>query len=325
MNNIIEIKNLKKYFPVRNEKVFSRQKAFLKAVDGITFSIHKSEIFGLVGESGCGKSTLGRTVLRLYDPTAGQILFKGEDITNLKQRQLQKYRRKMQMIFQDPYASLDPRMTIGDIIAEPMVIENRLSAAERTDQVQRLMETVGLKPDHIRRYPHEFSGGQRQRIGIARALAVNPEFIMCDEPISALDVSIQAQIMNMLEELREERNLSYLFVAHDLSMVRHISHRIGVMYLGNMMEIGNADDIYHHPAHPYSKALLSAVPVPDPIEAKSRKRIILEGEIPSPIHAPKGCVFCTRCRYALEKCFEEKPDLKEIEKNRMVACHLNLG
>lgn len=324
VNNILEIKNLKKYFPVRSNKLFSREKTELKAVDGISFSIREGEIFGLVGESGCGKSTLGRTILKLYEPTAGKIFFQGEDITDLNQKQMQKYRRKMQMIFQDPYASLDPRMTIGDIIAEPMVIEGKLPEKERTEQVQMLMETVGLKPDHIRRYPHEFSGGQRQRIGIARALAVNPIFIMCDEPISALDVSIQAQIMNMLEKLREERNLSYLFVAHDLSMVRHISHRIGVMYLGNMMEIGPANDIYHHPLHPYSKALLSAVPIPDPRRAKSQKRIILEGEIPSPVHAPKGCVFCTRCRYSKEKCFEERPVLRKVEEGRLVACHLDL-
>lgn len=320
-NDILTVKDLKKHFPVKGNGLLATEKKVLKAVDGVSFSIHRGEIFGLVGESGCGKSTLGRTILRLYDPTDGQILFDNEDITKKSNKEMLLYRSKMQMIFQDPYASLDPRMTVGDIIREPMMIAKNGTKAEQEERVQALLERVGLKPDHIRRYPHEFSGGQRQRVGIARALAVDPEFIMCDEPISALDVSIQAQIINMLEDLRNERNLSYLFVAHDLSMVRHISHRIGVMYLGNLVEIGSADEVYHHPLHPYSKALLSAVPIPDPDVAKSNKRIILEGEIPSPMNVPQGCPFCTRCICSKEICRHVKPEMKDAGNGRIVACH----
>lgn len=318
---ILTVKDLKKHFPVKSDELMPTEKKVLKAVDGVSFSVHKGEIFGLVGESGCGKSTLGRTILKLYEPTAGKIIFENEDITYKKPKEMVPLRAKMQMIFQDPYASLDPRMTVGDIIREPMIIAKKGTKAEQIERVQELLERVGLKPDHIRRYPHEFSGGQRQRIGIARALAVNPSFIMCDEPISALDVSIQAQIINMLEDLRDERNLSYLFIAHDLSMVRHISHRIGVMYLGNIVEIGDADEIYHHPVHPYAKALLSAVPIPDPNIAKNNKRIILQGEIPSQLEIPKGCPFCSRCPYAEELCHHVKPELKEIGLGHQVACH----
>lgn len=318
---ILRVENLKKHFPVKSEDFPPKDKAMLKAVDGVSFSINKGEIFGLVGESGCGKSTLGRTILKLYEPTGGNIIFEGEDITKKTAKQMVPIRARMQMIFQDPYASLDPRMTVGDIIREPMVIAKDGTKAEQLERVHQLLERVGLKPDHIRRYPHEFSGGQRQRIGIARALAVNPTFIMCDEPISALDVSIQAQIINMLEDLRTERNLSYLFVAHDLSMVRHISNRIGVMYLGNIVEIGDADEIYHHPIHPYSEALLSAVPIPDPDVAKKKKRIVLQGEVPSPINIPKGCPFCSRCPNVNAECHHVKPGLREVAPGHYVACN----
>ncbi len=320
MGSIVRIQDLKKYFTVRQNNLFGTAQ-YVKAVDGVTFSVEKGETFGLVGESGCGKSTLGRTILRLYRPTAGTIEFDGEDITSLNEKQLIPYRKKMQMIFQDPYASLNPRMTVGDIIKEPMIVHNLYPAKEMDAKVYELLETVGLKPDHIRRYPHEFSGGQRQRIGIARALAVKPEFIMCDEPISALDVSIQAQIINMLERLQQEMNLSYLFVAHDLSMVKHISNRIGVMYLGHMVECGTSHDLYMHPQHPYTKALLSSVPIPDPHRAKAQKRILLEGEVPSPITPPPGCPFVTRCPYKMKICSEQIPELKSVD-NRTIACHL---
>ncbi len=317
---ILELKDLKKYFRIKSKKTFGEH-PILKAVDGVSFRIKRGEIFGLVGESGCGKTTLGRTAVRLYDPTGGQIIFNGQDITNLSHKELIPLKQKMQIIFQDPYASLNPRLTVGDIIAEPMVIHKMFTPAERTERVQELLRVVGLKPDHIRRYPHEFSGGQRQRVGIARALAMGPEFIMCDEPISALDVSIQAQIINMLEELQQKRNLSYLFVAHDLSMVRHICHRIGVMYLGNLVECGSCRDVYKEPKHPYTQALLSAVPIPDPDRAAAKERIILEGEIPSPVNPPAGCPFSTRCPHATDRCKEEKPVLRDVD-GTMVACHL---
>ena len=319
MEGIVKIQNLKKYFTVRQKNF--RRKQYVKAVDGVSFEIKRGETFGLVGESGCGKSTLGRTILRLYDVTEGSIQYDGNDITSLSEKDMAPYRKKMQMIFQDPYASLNPRMTVGDIIKEPMVVHELYPAAEMDARVHQLLNTVGLKPDHIRRYPHEFSGGQRQRIGIARALAVEPEFIMCDEPISALDVSIQAQIINMLERLQHEMRLSYLFVAHDLSMVKHISNRIGVMYLGNMVECGTSHDLYKNPQHPYTKALLSSVPIPDPRRAKKQKRILLSGEVPSPITPPPGCPFVTRCPYKTQRCSEEKPVLKDIG-GRHVACHL---
>ena len=284
-------------------------------------SERENEIFSLVGESGCGKSSMGRTILKVHEPTSGQIIFDGVDITGLSNRKMFPYRKKMQMIFQDPYASLNPRFTVGEIIEEPMIIHNMGTAHERKVIVQELIETVGLKPDHIRRYPHEFSGGQRQRIGIARTLALRPEFIVCDEPISALDVSIQAQVINLLEKLQREKGFSYLFIAHDLEMVHHISHKIGVMYLGNMVELGSSDDVYKKPLHPYTRALISAAPIADPKMAKEKKRIILEGEVPSPINPPKGCPFAGRCKYATEECKSKKPDTYMYD-NRQVACNL---
>lgn len=319
--NILEVSNLCKYFDITKSAFGAKQ--ILKAVDNVSFNVKKGETFGLVGESGCGKTTLGRTIVHLYKPTSGTIKFKGEDITAAKNdKEFMKYRRHLQMIFQDPYASLDSRMTVGEIIAEPMVIHKLYTPAERTERVHELLKTVGLNPDHISRFPHEFSGGQRQRIGIARTLALNPEFIICDEPISALDVSIQAQIINLLERLRDERGISYIFIAHDISMVKHISQTISVMYLGNIVESGDCKEVYHHPQHPYTKALLSAVPVPDPDVAKTRRRIHLEGEIPSPLNPPSGCPFRTRCPYAQKICAEQKPELREIGDGRKVACHM---
>lgn len=315
---VLEVKNLSKFFQV-NRGLGTPQ--VVQAVNDISFQINKGETLGLVGESGCGKSSLGRTILRIYEPTKGGILFKGEDISKLSRKQMLPYRQKLQMIFQDPYASLNPRFTVGEIIGEPMDIHNILTPSQREKRVQELLETVGLKPDHIRRYPHEFSGGQRQRIGIARTLALDPEFIVCDEPISALDVSIQAQVINLLEDIQKERGISYLFIAHDLGMVKHISHRIGVMYLGHMVEMGKANDVYKNPLHPYAKALLSAEPIPDPKTAKAKKRILLEGEIPSPINPPKGCPFNTRCPYAVAECFRQMPATFSIE-DRKVACYL---
>lgn len=315
---VLEVKDLCKYFDVKRAGKGSQK---VMAVDGISFEVKKGETFGLVGESGCGKSTLGRTILKIYEPTKGQILFEGNDITNISKKKMLPYRKKLQMIFQDPYASLNPRFTVGEIIEEPMVIHHMYSEEERKKRVQELLEIVGLKPDHIRRYPHEFSGGQRQRIGIARTLALDPDFIVCDEPISALDVSIQTQVINLLEEIQREKQISYLFIAHDLGMVKHISHRIGVMYLGHMVEIGNANDVYKNPLHPYSKALLSAEPIPDPKVAREKKRILLEGEIPSPINPPAGCPFHTRCPYAMEECSTASPASYELE-GRKVACFL---
>lgn len=312
MKPILEVRNLCKYFPVGKKQA-------VHAVENVSFTLARGETLGIVGESGCGKSSMGRTILKITEPTSGQIIFDGEDITKLQNRKMLSFRRRMQMIFQDPYASLNPRMTVGEIIEEPMIIHHMGTPKERKQIVQDLIQTVGLKPDHIRRYPHEFSGGQRQRIGIARALALNPEFIVCDEPISALDVSIQAQVINLLEKLQRERGFSYLFIAHDLEMVHHISHKIGVMYLGNMVEFGDSDDVYKSPLHPYTQALISASPVPDPVQAKEKKRIILEGEVPSPINPPKGCPFCPRCKYATDKCRTEKPAMKEVQ-GRMVAC-----
>lgn len=317
---ILKVKGLKVHFPVSGG--FLAKKQVVKAVDGVDFEIAPGETFGLVGESGCGKSTTGRALVKIYDPTEGQVIFEGKDITKIKGAKLKEFRRDMQMIFQDPYASLNPRMTVGEIIREPMDIHGVYDTKEeREKRVRELLEIVGLKPDHIRRYPHEFSGGQRQRIGIARTLALNPKFIVCDEPISALDVSIQAQVINLLEKIQNEMGIAYLFIAHDLSMVKHISDRIGVMYLGNMVEIGDADDIYHEPLHPYTQALLSSVPIPDPKVARNKKRIVLEGELPSPINPPSGCVFRTRCPKATERCAQEKPALKTVG-NRQVACFL---
>ncbi|WP_435575543.1 ABC transporter ATP-binding protein [Clostridium gasigenes] len=317
---IIEVNNLSKYFPV-NKGIFSK-KSYVKAVDNVSFTIKRGETLGLVGESGCGKTTTGRTVLKLYNSTAGQIIFNGEDITHFSEKQMVPLRKNMQMIFQDPYASLNPRMTVGDIIGEAIDIHKILQGEERNKRIRYLLDKVGLNGDHINRYAHEFSGGQRQRIGIARALAVEPDFIVCDEPISALDVSIQAQVINMLEEIQEEFGLTYLFIAHDLSMVKHISTHIGVMYLGRMVEKGPSNDVYSKPKHPYTQALLSAVPVPDPRASKSSKRIILEGDIPSPIDPPPGCRFKGRCQYVKPICDIVDPELKEVEPGHFVACHL---
>ena len=319
-NPILKVTDLKVHFPVAGG-VFSK-KQVVKAVDGLNFEIMPGETFGLVGESGCGKSTTGRAIVKIYNPTEGKVEFNGEDITKINGKELSQFRKNVQMIFQDPYASLNPRMTVGEIIREPMDIHNIYSTKkERENRVRELLEIVGLKPDHIRRYPHEFSGGQRQRIGIARTLALNPKFIVCDEPISALDVSIQAQVINLLENIQKKMDISYLFIAHDLSMVKHISDRIGVMYLGNMVEIGEADDVYNSPLHPYTQALLSAVPIPDPKVARQKKRIVLEGELPSPIDPPSGCVFRTRCPNATERCAKEKPKAVKVG-NRSVACFL---
>lgn len=312
---LIEVKNLCKYFPVGKKKT-------LKAVDNVSLYIKKGETLGLVGESGCGKTTCGRTVLKLYEPTSGEVIFNGKDISKLKGKDLLDFKQKAQMIFQDPYSSLDPRMTIGEIIAEGMDVHCNYSAKEKDEKVKELLKSVGLNEDFANRFSHELSGGQRQRIGIARALAVNPEFIVCDEPISALDVSIQSQVVNMLEDMQAEMGLTYLFIAHDLSVVRHISNRIGVMYLGSLVELGESYELNRHPIHPYTQTLLSAVPVPDPKLSRTRKRIILEGDVPSPMNPPSGCRFHTRCPYATQKCREEMPQFKEHEPGHWAACHL---
>ncbi len=316
---LLEIKNLKKYFTIKNS-IFEDRRKVLKAVDGISFSIKKGETFGLVGESGCGKSTTGRSIVRLYEPTGGEIIYDGKNIANISDKEMLKYRKRIQMIFQDPYASLNTRMTVSDIIGEGLDIHTNITGAARQERIYELLRTVGLKKEHSNRYPHEFSGGQRQRIGIARALAIEPDLIICDEPISALDVSIQAQVVNMLEDLQEELGLTYLFIAHDLSMVKHISDRIGVMYLGNMMEIAESNELYKNPWHPYTKALLSSIPIPDP-RANKEQRIILEGDVKSPINPKEGCRFNSRCRYCKEKCNEVTPELREIAPDHFVACH----
>ena len=319
MSTIVEARGLKMYFPV-GRTLGGKPKKLLKAVDDVSFSIAKGETFGLVGESGCGKTTVGRCLVRLYEPTDGQIFFDGQDIAHLSEKPLVPYRRRMQMIFQDPYASLNPRMTVASIIAEPL----RYAGASReyqNERVRELVDLVGLKPDHLQRYPHEFSGGQRQRVGIARALACNPEFIVCDEPISALDVSIQAQVINTLESLQEKLGLSYLFVSHDLSMVRHISHNVGVMYLGCMVERAPVQELYSNMLHPYTRALMSAVPIPDPDMAAASQRIHLSGDVPTPIDPPSGCRFRARCPYATEQCAQERPELREVAPDHFVACH----
>jgi oligopeptide transport system ATP-binding protein len=309
------------YFPIRRG-LLQKKVGDVKAVDGLDFDIYSGETLGLVGESGCGKSTTGRSILQLYHPTAGKVDFLGKDLTQLKGEDLRKQRRQMQMIFQDPYASLNPRMTVGSIVAEPMEVHNIGTKSERLERVRELLEVVGLNPYFINRYPHEFSGGQRQRIGVARALAVNPSFIVCDEPISALDVSIQAQVINLLEDLQEQFKLTYLFIAHDLSVVRHISDRIAVMYLGKIMELADRDELYRNPMHPYTQALLSAVPIPDPVVEEKRKRIILEGDVPSPANPPKGCNFCTRCPKAMDVCREQEPAFKDYGEGHFAACWL---
>ncbi|MBO6307905.1 MAG: ATP-binding cassette domain-containing protein [Oribacterium sp.] len=316
--NLVEIRHLKEYFNVNVG--FFRSKP-LKAVDDVSFSIKKGETLGLVGESGCGKTTVGRTILNLYKPTSGEIIYDGKPIKT--KNDIREFRKKATMVFQDPYSSLNPRMTVSDIIAEPLDIHKMSPSKEaRRERILELMGYVGLNSEHASRYAHEFSGGQRQRIGIARALAIDPEFIVCDEPVSALDVSIQAQVINMFDELQEKLGLTYLFIAHDLLVVRHISDRIAVMYLGKMVELADAKEIYDHPQHPYSKSLLSAVPVPDPKTARSNKRIVLSGDIPSPLNAPSGCPFRTRCAHATKKCAESMPELKEISSGHFAACHI---
>ena len=315
---MISVRNLKMYFPVGGS-LFEKKKT-LKAVDDVSFDLYPGETFGLVGESGCGKTTVGRTIVRLYQPTAGQILLDGTDIAPLSEKEVLPYRSRMQMIFQDPYASLNPRMTVASIVGEPLRYQG-MSAKDIDDRVRELVECVGLKEDHLNRYPHEFSGGQRQRIGIARALASKPDFIVCDEPISALDVSIQAQIINMLEELQARFGMTYLFVSHDLSMVRHISKRVAVMYLGHIVEMAPVNELYANMLHPYTKALMSAVPIADPDAAEKSKRIVLQGDVPQPINPPSGCPFRTRCPYADRACAEQIPELKDMGGGHMVACH----
>ncbi|MBO5461408.1 MAG: ATP-binding cassette domain-containing protein [Ruminococcus sp.] len=313
---LMEVKNLKKYFRIDSKRT-------LKAVDDVSFTIYEGETLGIVGESGCGKTTCGRTCIGVYNTTDGQVLYRGKDVHKMSSAEKKEFTKKVQMIFQDPYSSLDPRLKVHDIIAEGMQIHKLVSSKEEERaEVQKLLEQVGLNPEHASRYVHEFSGGQRQRIGIARALAVNPEFLMCDEPISALDVSVQAQVVNLLIKLQKERGLTCMFIAHDLSMVKHISDRVGVMYLGNMVELADSDELYEKPYHPYTKALLSAIPIPNPKVERERKQIRLEGEVPSPVNPPKGCRFCNRCSYATEKCSQEIPAMQEIEKGHFVACHL---
>ncbi len=321
---LVDVKDLQIYFPVSAGIIFQRKVADVKAVDGVTFTVKRGETLGLVGESGCGKSTTGKAVLQLTRPTDGSVHFEGTDLTKIKGRELRRFRRKMQMIFQDPYASLNPRMSVGSIIGEPITIHKLASGKEKKEKVQNLLQTVGLNPYFANRFPHEFSGGQRQRIGIARALAVEPDFIVCDEPVSALDVSIQAQIINLLQDLQDQFNLTYLFIAHDLSVVRHISDRVAVMYLGHIMELTDRDSIFENPLHPYTKALLSAVPIPDPAIERQRERIILLGDVPSPLRPPSGCVFHTRCPIAIDECRARRPEWRNVstaDKEHWVWCH----
>ena len=316
-DTLVEVRNLKEYFNIATGAFTTRP---LKAVDDVSFSIHRGETLGLVGESGCGKTTVGRTLLHLYKPTAGQIFFDGKEVKTKKD--VLEYRRKSAMVFQDPYSSLNPRMTVADIIGEPLDVHKMYAnKKEREEKILGLMAKVGLNSEHANRYAHEFSGGQRQRIGIARAMAMNPQFVVCDEPVSALDVSIQAQVINMFDELQEQMGLTYLFIAHDLLVVRHISDRIAVMYLGKMVELADATEIYDHPLHPYTKCLMSAVPLPDPKKARENHRIVLSGDIPSPLNAPSGCPFRTRCPYATEACAASMPEFKEVQSGHFVACH----
>jgi len=320
---LLEIKNLKKWFPISGGGIISRTVGHVKAVDGVSFTVNRGETLGLVGESGCGKTTAGKTILRLQEPTEGEAIFEGRDVFKMGREDLRKLRREMQIIFQDPYSSLNPRMTVGEIIGEPLEIHGVARGADKTKRVSQLLDVVGLASFHGRRYPHEFSGGQRQRIGIARALALNPKLIVCDEPVSALDVSIQSQVINLLEDLQKEFNLTYIFIAHGLSVVKHVSDRVGVMYLGKIMEISPAAELYANPLHPYTEALMSAIPIPDP--TVRRERIVLEGDVPSPVNPPKGCRFHTRCRYVAqvgEICKTEEPPLVEVLPDHWVACHM---
>ena len=319
---LLKVENLVKHFPITQGIIFQKQVGAVHAVDDVSFEIIQGETLGLVGESGCGKSTTGRTLLQLYRPTSGSVYFDDVDLVKLKGEDLRKMRRRMQMIFQDPYASLNPRMTVGEIVGEPMIIHRILPNKDISNRIKELLELVGLNPAYANRYPHEFSGGQRQRIGVARALALNPELIVCDEPISALDVSIQAQVVNLLEDLQKDLNLTYLFIAHDLSVVRHISDRVAVMYLGIIAELASRDDLYNNPLHPYTQALLSAVPVPDPTVEENRQRTILTGDVPSPVNPPSGCRFRTRCPIAEAICAESKPEFREMTPGHFVACHL---
>lgn len=314
---MLEVHNIKKYFPIK-KKLFSKKKGFVKAVDGVSFTVKKGETLSIVGESGCGKSTTGRVLMKLLDATEGRIIFEGQDITDLTDDEIRPLRKEFQMVFQDPYASLNPRLTVKEIIEEPLIVHN-IEKSKRADRVIELLEVVGLNRYHANRYPHEFSGGQRQRIGIARALAVNPKLIIADEPVSALDVSIQSQILNLLKDLQEQYNLTYVFIAHDLSVVEHISDRVGVMYLGRLVELADRDGLFGGPLHPYTKALLSAVPIPDP--TLRRDRIILKGDIPSPADPPSGCTFHTRCPFAQQLCKDQVPEFRELGKGHFVACH----
>ena len=318
---LLQIQDLKMYFENR-KGWFGKKIEYVKAVDGVSLEIKQGETVGLVGESGCGKSTTGYSIMRLYKPTSGKIIYDGVDIAGMSEKEVWPYRKRMQMIFQDPYASLDPRMTVADIVGEPLDIYHLCEGKERQERIYELLNTVGLGKEHASRYPNEFSGGQRQRVGIARALAVNPEFVVCDEPISALDVSIQAQVVNMLEDLQAELGLTYLFIAHDLSMVRHISRKVGVMYLGSLVELAETEELYEHTLHPYTKALMSAVPELDPAISKTKKVEMLKGDVPSPIDSPAGCKFATRCPYATERCMAERPLLKDAGGGHLVACHL---
>lgn len=317
---LVRVENLKKYFPI-TRGIFQRHAGDIKAVDGVSFFVRQGETLGLVGESGCGKTTTGRTLLQLYRPTEGQVYFEGQDLSVMKGEQLRHMRRRMQMIFQDPYASLNPRMTIGSIVGEPLEVHNIAKGKEKRERVQELLRLVGLNPYFINRYPHEFSGGQRQRIGVARALALNPDFVVCDEPVSSVDVSIQAQIVNLLEDLQAQFGMAYLFIAHDLSMVRHISDRVAVMYLGKIVELTGRHELYSNPLHPYTQALLSAVPIPDPVVEERRQRTILEGDVPSPANPPEGCNFSTRCPVVMDICKKEDPEFKEVSSEHWVACH----
>lgn len=321
---LLRVENLKMYFPIRRG-VFQRHVGDVKAVDDVSFNVYVGETLGLVGESGCGKTTAGRAIIRLYTPTDGHVYFEGEDLAQIKLSKMRKIRRKMQMIFQDPYASLNPRMSVNGIVSEPLAIHNILTGKERDERVDELLRLVGLNPSLKNRFPHEFSGGQRQRIGLARALSLSPELVICDEPISALDVSIQAQVVNLLEELQEKLQLTYIFIAHDLSMVRHISDRVAVMYLGKIVELTDRDTLFLSPQHPYTQALLSAVPMPDPVLEEKRQRILLEGDLPSPANPPLGCNFCTRCPVAIDICHQVEPEFLEVEPGHLVACHLVSG